>query len=259
MKENKTPLILITIAAVWFVLTEILFRTIGMAMAPSGGIDMIASALVYVFLWRIIIFGPPIILIIIALLILLKRKDFTAFKFLLIGAAVIVLGFVLYNTAGKRILYTPSYMASHSQAFDEYCNNNLNELEKTSHTEQDHIMSYVYWQAEHILSKTKKWVDSPEEEKEYVEAFLDYRLKELPNVKKYEYLPDIFSILQNKEQKTYLTDEQLDEVLSYTKANAWCLNHYGYSTPIVSSDNSMVIIYYNDNTVDLIEIYTLDY
>ena len=258
--KNKLPIVLFIAAVVWFIVSHILMWTLGMKLAPSGGIDAIGSALLYVLLWRIIVWVPPLIFIILSLLILLHRKYPKFFVICVIVPAVIVVMLVIYNTVIKRVIYTPSYLARHTKSYKEYCEQDLNEFERTKETVQDHINDYIYWQSEHILEKVNKWANTPDKQKAYVEAFLNYRIHELPDVTDYKYISDVLSVLDSNFEgdSVRLSSDKINDLLVYTGAAAWCDKHYGYGSPIVDIDNPTVILYYNDNTIDAIDIYLIN-
>ncbi|MBQ3061781.1 MAG: hypothetical protein IJD02_04995 [Lachnospiraceae bacterium] len=71
---NNTAKCLLITAGVWFLIGSILMRTVGSAFAPSGGLDSLADALVYAFIWEIVVLGVPIILLIIGVVIWLINR-----------------------------------------------------------------------------------------------------------------------------------------------------------------------------------------
>lgn len=243
---NKTKFIkIVIIAIIWFVVGHILMYTIGAQHVPSGGLDSIANAILYVALWRIFASVIPIIIILISALIWL----YTAHpRFIKICFIIIIFGICTYKAA-KFIIYTPQYLAENSESYKEVCEQ-MNNFEKNEETECDRIDYYIEWQTSTVLDKAKIRAKTKEEKYDYIIAFLDYRIKELPNVVSYKYIQDA-SIIVDTDKKSY---EQEEMLLKYTKATNWCENHY-YKTRYVDFEKPIIIIYYDDNTVDAINLY----
>lgn len=223
--------------------------TIGSSYAPSGGLDSIATAVLYVLLWRIFVSGIPLCIILISALIWL----YTAHpKLVKICFILIILGLCAYK-ATKFMIYTPNYLAKNSVSYKEACEQ-MNNFERYEKTECDRIDYYLESQSRSVLEKAKLKAKTKEEKYDYIIAFLDYRIKELPNVVNYEYISDA-SIIVDKDEDNYIQKEML---LKYTKATNWCEDHY-YKTSTIDFDKPIFIIYYNDNTVDAINLYEFPY
>nr|MCR4640404.1 hypothetical protein [Lachnospiraceae bacterium] len=59
---NKKLLIILGISLLWMILGRVLYIVIGQKRGPKGGLDSLADAVVYVFIWRIFITGLPLLL-----------------------------------------------------------------------------------------------------------------------------------------------------------------------------------------------------
>ena len=59
---NKKLLVILGISLLWIIIGWILYIFVGADHGPKGGLDSIGNAIAYVFLWKLLIYGPPILL-----------------------------------------------------------------------------------------------------------------------------------------------------------------------------------------------------
>lgn len=173
-----------------------------------------------------------------------------AIKVVVIVIAIIISSIVLYNTIGKRIIYTPAYMANHTESYAEQ---KFNEYERTKYTEQDRIMYYISSKLEQIQVKTH-WVTDKDSREEYIKEFMDKCTNELPNVNGWEYIADM-SIIEGID----ITDDYIDshekEAIAKYIGKTWNTNHL-YQTSIAGIESTayLILVYYDDGTMDAVDL-----
>ena len=138
---------LLIIAVLWLIVGHILMWTLARKFAPSGGIDAVGKAIFYVMVWKISVWGPPIILASISLFSWLYSNHRWMIKFVIIAVVLVLVLRKLYNTLGRQILMTPKKNASSIQKYPDWLEDEMKSRSsrymKSRWTEYDEICDYI--------------------------------------------------------------------------------------------------------------------
>ena len=190
MKTRKMKTLII-IAILWFVIGTVLMQTVAIKFAPSGGIDSIAGALVYVFIWRFMVFVPPVLFLIGSIYMWLYDNHRNVFQILSGVCVCFVILIILYNTKIKWIVYSPKYVARQMQSYTDYAASSLNEYEKENWNEKEVLSHYVDFRINHVVGKIiRRPVLNGKIIERYVDAFMDYHAKGIPSLAEWDYVPN---------------------------------------------------------------------
>ena len=189
--KNKKMKTLIIIAILWFIIGFILMNTVAVKFGPSGGIDSIANALVYVIAWRFMVFVPPVLFLIGSIYMWLYDNHRNVFQIVSAVCVCAVILMILYNSVIKWFVYSPKYVAAQIQSYTDYAANSLNDYERAHWDEKAIISHYVDYRVDHVVEIIiKRPVLNGKVIERYVDAFMDYHTKEISYLAEWDYVPN---------------------------------------------------------------------
>ncbi len=245
--------------------------------APSGGLDSLGAAIVYVFLWKIAIFVLPVIIAGAVVLIYLFKNNRKVFRYVLIaGAVCFVLRFVcnfLYDNVIHKAIFTPEYAAK--QTYDYMFTGSYKEWDELNgryhvteyeHTEYDNTCDFLDDLMDDLEDEVRHvYPDTYEDEgfiEPYIDAVMNERKGELPvNVTGWKYIPKIGDLVSvpsyaGDDDSFLLSDESYDELAEYfnTPLNTEHRypRYYDSATAQFYSWSQVLIVFYDNGMMDLI-------
>ncbi|MCR4779150.1 MAG: hypothetical protein K5858_09920, partial [Lachnospiraceae bacterium] len=259
---------LFVIAVAWLVIGFVLILTVGQKFAPSGGLDALASAIVYVFFWRIIVFVPPVVLSCISLFTWLKGSHPGAIKYVLVGVGAALVFIFLWNTFGKKLTVTPESNAKRIPIYETWL---AEEKERNANwgikgwTEHDYIYEYVKEKVVNdTLSNLKNAHPGEFEElrKTYIDAAMENVMGGISHVTGWEYVRDVETITGGRSDAPdygYLLNnsELLQIAMRYGRElnrDHW-YDRYQFGSSFTndySSTYPMMMLFYDDGTMDIV-------
>ena len=192
---NRKLIWILGISAAWLILGWVLYILIGAKHGPKGGLDSIANAIAYVFLWRLLIFAPPALFTMPGVFAWLFQNHRTAF-FLTVGVmALCLLSAGIFHKFIRKKISTPERIAARTEGFAEWERKQYGV--RDSWTESDLVCEYIG----DLVSETMAEYRSlfPEDNiglrTSYIDAAMEAHYRELPHVEGWEYIPDIRAII----------------------------------------------------------------
>lgn len=259
---------LLIIAILWLIVGHILMWALARKFAPTGGMDAVGKAIFYVMVWKISVWGPPIILASISLFSWLYSNHRWMIKYVILALVLVIVLWKLYNTLGRQILMTPKKNASSIQKYPDWLEDEKNFYSRYGQsrwTEYDYICDYI---GQKVVDATVSNIHRiyPRTYQEirvnYVNTALEETTKAVPHVTGYEYIMDITSIIgkrANSPSYGYLlgNEELLAVAEHYGKRlnTEHALNIYQFGKSAFNnfhSDYPMVALFYDDGTMDLV-------
>ncbi len=273
---TKHLLILLGIAGLLHIISMLFFIN---ADAPSGGIDAIGPALVYVFLFRIITFWLPIIIGIGACLLWLYHNQRKLFKYaVIIITACLVLylgGRHIYDNHIRQIVYTPEYAAKNS--YNHYKTSSYAEWNESwygikekyqgvTDTPCDKTCEFLHMLLDDMVSELRSAnidVSDLEIMQQYIDAIMKERSGEVPvNITGWKYvgkLSELVSTPSYSDDGEFLLNDTSYRELEEKFKMPLCSEHqysryYDSATAQFYSWTSAVIVFYDDGTMDIVII-----
>ena len=87
---------------------------------PEGGLDKIGEAIAYVFIWRLFIYGLPILVSGVSFCLWLYQNHRKAVIWLLLAIAVCIVFAVAYRIWGRKLVETPERTAARIDTFEKW-------------------------------------------------------------------------------------------------------------------------------------------
>lgn len=260
---------IILICIGWIIIQNLLagfFTSMGFTPV-SGGIDKIADALIFAFIWRFFVFILPIVVMIISTLIWMFQYERAVFLITIVLMIIGSLSAAIYYKYGRGITITPSKETAKLITYKEW------RREKESgpyrygisgRTENDYICEYVKDEIvdniSHDLISVRK-ADWKEKRLSYINNAMTRKAP--PTVKNWEFVSDISSIVpkrNNVPSYGYLLNR--DELLTISEHYNKALNEehwndrYKSKDPLSGDDFSsnypMMMLFYYDGTMDIV-------
>ncbi len=256
---------LLLIALIWLVAGRLLMWTLGAALAPSGGLDSIAAALVYVLFWRLLVWGPPIVLALIGLFSWIWKAHRGALVYIILGVVLLIAAVTVYQKVLRKYLLTPKRCAAKIESYaswaeEERKGNALWGL--TEWTEQDYICEYVKEEVANATLGRLLDVRQDADDKlraKYLEASMERAVKDIPHVTGWENVQDILRILtpRSDDDRFYLEDADYVAISAHygrpLSRDHWNDRYTGRNSSADGflSEYPMMMIFYDDGTMDI--------
>ena len=261
---NTKLFIVLGISVLWIIAGILIYEFIGSKHGPDGGLDSIANAIVYVFFWRIIIYGIPVLVSAVSIFLWLFQNHRKAFVCVIAAIIVCILASVVYNKCLKKHVNTPERVAENLQTYEEWYKEQksrygLNE----KYTESDLICDYVHDTVYDALTEYRIMYseDDLALRTEYVNAALEARCSEIPHVESWEYIPDIRTLIPPRgdgDNEFLLNNSELCTVAEHYKkelrTDHW-YDRYQFKDSVIAEWYSwmpMCAVIYDDGTMDLV-------
>ncbi len=258
---NRKLIWILAIALVWLIAGCILYAAVGVKRGPKGGLDSIANAIVYVFLWRIVIFVLPALFAAAGMSAWLWQNHRTVF-FLVAG--VIVLGLILAGIFHKFIrkkISTPERVAAHTESYEKWERKQYGVSDER--TESDLVCEYLADLVSETMTEYRSMF--PEEDiahrTSYIDAALEAHCRELPHVEGWEYIPDIRALIPARadgDEKFLLGNAELRTAAAHYQRNLnrnhW-YDRYQFERSVISEWYSwlpMLAVFYDDGGMDFV-------
>ena len=260
---GKKLMIVLGISFLWIIAGWILYVFWGSEHGPEGGLDSIADAIAYVFIWKLFIYVPPIFLTVSSTLLWLWQNHRKAIIWLL---AAVVIAFVLtkvYDRYIRKMVYTPERVATHTESFEEWEQKRRNDGVSEKWTENDLVCEYIGDLINKTLGEFRSMYDEDEigTRTSYINAAVEAHYKEIPHVEGWEYIPDIRKIIPARidgDDKFLLNNSELCGVAEHYQRtlnrNHW-YDRYQFEQTVIAEWYSwlpMFVIFYDDGTLDII-------
>ena len=253
--KTKIYLIILGILIAKFVLSFVLFQTVGLDNAPEGGLDSIADAIVYVWLWELFAVYIPIAEIVGLTLVWLFMSHRKVFIALLAGAVTVVVGYLVYDNILKKYVMTPERAAQKVKPYEEW-------LEEASVSYR--FSSFDYSDEDFICEYAEEVTDDayytfadlhpdgdPALKEEYISAAMEQAFRNTSYVTGWEYVPDVDGIVT--QTTAGLDTGALSEYYGRPLNNDHYFNRYGdLMANGLYHDSSLMVIFYGDGTMDLV-------
>ena len=252
----------VALSVLWLVSGMLLYAFIGVKHGPDGGLDKLADAFVYVFIWRLLIYGPPILITSVAFALWLIQNHIKAVPIAVIIIIALILGRILYIKFFRKIIYTPEKVAAGISSFEKWRSHNAGES-SVEYTEHDIICNYI----KYVISETMNEYRSmhPKDDVGLKTAFSDAALKahcpELSQVEGWEYFPDIKKLIPPRsdgDERFLLSNSDFRHIADRyhrTMNRDHRYDRYQFkNSPIAEwfSWLPMLAIFYNDGTMDMV-------
>lgn len=182
---------MLLIAVIWLIIGYTLMHTVAVKLAPSGGIDSIGQALAYVIIWKFLVLVPPFLMLIGSIFMWLFDNHKNIFQIIIASCVCIAILIILYNSAIKWMVYSPSYVARHTQSFSDYVEGSLNNYERAHWDKKETISHYVDFRVNHVIGKIIRRPDlSAQLIEKYIDTFMDYQAEQIPYLKSWDFIPN---------------------------------------------------------------------
>lgn len=260
--SNKKLFLILGISLLWIIAGIVLYITVGAEHGPSGGLDSIAEAIVYVFFWQALTYGPPLLASAVTLCLWLWQHHRKVLLWIALGIVALAVLSAVYQRFFRKLVHTPKYEARQISSYEDWkVDWNMGGL-FDYWTESDLICEYA---GDVVSEATAAWRDLyPEEDidrkEAYIDAAMEAHYRELPGVTGWEYLPDVTELLTGHGSDTkYLLDHEDFLAVAEHYGRPLNLDHwrdvYEYDSAVVAEYYSwlpMMVIFYEDGTMDLI-------
>lgn len=256
-------LIILGISLLWIILGHIVYALIGVKRGPKGGLDSLADALVYVFVWRILIYGLPILLSLAAASAWLWQNHRPAVVWVIAAIVLLILGMVIYNKCIRKHVLTPERVAARVEAYDEWVEKERERGLREDRTVHDQICDYVGEIVGDVLAEYRSIYDedSPERKRSYIDAVMEAHYREIPKVIGWEYIPDVRSLLpkhDDGDNKFLLNNREMRTLAEHyekTLQRDHRYDRYCFEDTVIAEWYSwlpVLAIFYEDGTMDLV-------
>lgn len=253
--KTRIYLIILGILIARFVLSFVLFQTVGLANAPEGGLDSIADAIVYAWMWELFAIYIPLIEIAGVTLVWLFMSHRKVFAGLIAAAVTLTAGYLVYDNIIKKHVMTPERAARDIKPYEEWLEEASDSYLYSSfdYSDEDFICEY----AEEVIDDAYyTFADlhpdgDPGLKEEYISAALEQAFRNTSYVTGWEYVPDVDRIIT---QNTIGLDTgALSDHYGRQLNNDHYFNRYGdLAANGLYRDSSLVVIFYEDGTIDLV-------
>ena len=260
---NLKMMIVLGIALLWIVAGWVLYAFVGAKHGPEGGLDSIANAIVYVFVWKLFIYVPAIILSAVSFSLWLYQNHRKAIIWVVAAIIACIVFTAIYNRYLRKMVDTPERVAGRINSFEEWNQHRLSSGVDEKWTESDYVCEYV----EDIISEAVTECRSmyPEDDiaagTSYINAAMNAHYRELPHVEGWEYIPDVRDIspargdgdnefLLNHSELCYVSEHYNRSL----RRDHW-YDRYQFERFVIAEWYSwlpMCAIFYDDGTMDII-------
>ncbi len=244
---------------------------------PSGGIDSIASALIYAFMFRIITFGLPALIATASLLMWLYHNQKKLFKYVVIAIPICIIlylsGRYVYDNHVRKMVFTPEYAAKDSYdhymsssyiEWDEEWNGIEEKYEGVTDTPYDKSCQFLHLLYDYMGAEMRSANINMSDDKlmeQYIDAIMQERKSELPvKVTDWQYVPRLSALVSTpsySDDGDFLLNDSSYAELEEKFGRPLCSDHkysryYGSSTSQFYSWLSAVIVFYDNGTMDIV-------
>ena len=253
----------VALSVLWIVSGMLLYAFIGVKHGPDGGLDKLADAVVYVFIWRLFIYGPPVLITVLFFALWLIQNHIKAVPIAVIIIIALILGRILYIKFFRKIIYTPEKVAAGISSFEKWRSHN-DEKSSVEYTEHDIICRY----SQYVISETMNEYRSMQSEDDvglktaFIDAALKAHCQELSQVEGWEYFPDIKKLLipprRDGDERFLLSNSDFRHIAGHyhrtMNRDHWYDRYQFKNSPIAEwfSWLPMLAIFYNDGTMDMV-------
>ncbi len=260
---NTKLLIILGLSVLWIIAGTALYSLVGVKFGPDGGLDSIADAIVYVFFWRIMIYGIPLLVSGVTLFLWLFQKHRKVFVWIIAAVIVCITALIIYDKCLKKHVNTPERVAGHIDTYEEWGKEQARYGTTEKYTESDRICEYVQDVIYNAVSEYHSMNDEDDlaRRTEYVNAALEAHYKELPHVESWEYIPDIRKLIplrSDGDDEFLLNHSELCAVADHygkkLRTDHW-YDRYQFESSAIAEWYSwlpMCAVIYDDGTMDIV-------
>ncbi len=256
-------LIILGISLLWMILGRVLYIVIGQKRGPKGGLDSLADAVVYVFIWRIFITGLPLLLSLTGGFTWLWQNHRPAVKWVMAGIVLLILGMVIYDKCIKKHVLTPERVAANTAAFDAWAEKEKKRGNYENRTFHDQICEYVGDIVSDVLAEYRGLYpeDRADLKRSYIDAAMEAHYRELTGVTGWEYIPDVRTLLpkhDDGDNKFLLNNREMRMIAEHyektLQRDHW-YDRYCFEDTVIAEWYSwlpVLAVFYEDGTMDLV-------
>ena len=260
---NTKLLIILGLSFLWIVAGEILYALIGASHGPKGGLDKIGEALVYVFIWKLFIYGPPVLVSAGSFCLWLYQNHRKAIIWLLLAAAVCIIFAVAYKNYFRKFVDTPERIAARIDSYEKWEQEQQIYRIQKDRTVPDSICDYVKEMVSEAVSEFCSMYpeDDINMKISYINAAMEAHMQELPGVVGWEYIPDVRDIVPPRadgDEKFLLNNSELCIVAEHfqrsLRRDHW-YDRYQFERYVIAEWYSwlpMMAVFYDDGTMDIV-------
>ena len=253
----------VALSVLWIILGMLLYIFIGVKHGPQGGLDKLANAVVYVFIWRLFIYGPPILITTLLFALWLIQNHIKAVPIVVLIIVTLILSGLLYKRFFRKIIYTPERVAAGISSYEEWHRHNAGYF-SAGYTEHDMICKYIRYIISESLNEYRSMYS--EDDTGLKTAFIDAALKahcpELSQVEGWEYFPDIKKLpippRRDGDERFLLSHSDVRHIADHyhrtMNRDHWYDRYHFKNYAIIEwySWLPMLAVFYNDGTMDMV-------
>ena len=260
---NIKLLVILGVSLVWIFAGWLLYAFIGVSKGPEGGLDKIGEAIAYVFIWKLFIYGPPILISGISFCLWLYQNHRKAIIWLLLVIAVCIILAIAYRIHFRKLVNTPERIAARIDTFEKWGQKKRKYGLTEDRTLSDQICDYV----KDVVSDARAICCSMYSEDDidmkalYINAALEAHYRELTGVVGCEYIPDVRDIIPARgdgDGKFLLNNSELCLAADHfqrTLRTDHYRDKYQFESSAIAEWYSwlpMTAIFYDDGTMDIV-------
>ncbi len=260
---NTKLLVILGISVIWIFAGMLLYSFIGVSHGPEGGLDKIGEAIAYVFIWRLFIYGLPILVSGVSFCLWLYQNQRKAIIWLLLAIAVCIVLAVAYRIWGRKLVETPERTAARIDTFEKWEQKMRRYGFPEDRTGSDRICDYVKDTVSEAVSVCRSMYpdDDINMKTLYINAALEAHFRELPGVVGCEYIPDIRDIIPARpdgDDRFLLNNSELCLAAGHfqrTLKTDHYRDRYQFESDAIAEWYSwlpMTAIFYDDGTMDIV-------
>ncbi len=252
----------LVLSVLWLVSGILLYAFIGVKHGPDGGLDKLADAFVHVFIWRLLIYGPPVLITSVAFALWLIQNHIKAIPIVVIIIITLILSGLLYKKYFKKIIYTPEKVAAGLCSFEEWHSRHAGDVSRKD-TEHDTICEYIGYLISEALSEYRSmhFEDDVSLKTAFIDAALKAHCSGLSPVESWKYFPDIKKLIPPRsdgDERFLLSNSDFRHIADRyhrTMNRDHRYDRYQFKDSVIAEWYSwlpMLAIFYNDGTMDMV-------
>ncbi|WP_044974202.1 hypothetical protein [Ruminococcus sp. HUN007] len=256
-------LVIIGLSVLWIAAASVIYVLIGSEHGPHGGLDSIADAIVYAFIWKLFIYVLPVLVSVISFMMWLWQKHRRSFIWITAAAILCASASVVYERCLKKYVHTPEYAARKTESFEKW-----NERQYVSgiyekYTESDRICTYINSIVSDAVSEWEMYCPPEDEEKKlvYINSVMEAHSGELSHVESWEYIPDVRKLIpprKDGDPKFLLNNAEMCMIADHygkkLRTDHW-YDRYQFKDSFIAEWYSWLpemAVIYDDGTMDLV-------
>ncbi len=256
-------LIILGISLVWIFAGWLLYGFVGVSHGPEGGIDKIADTLVYILLWKLLIYVPPILVSGVSFSLWLYQNHPKSIKWVLLAIAGCIMLSIAYKKCFRKMIDTPKRIAAHIISYENWLTKQKRYKIHENITSSDYICDYVKSIISDAISECCSMYpdDDISTKTLYINAAMEAHYQEIPGVTGWEYIPDVRDIVPARadgDGKFLLNNRDLCLIAEHFQRSFrrehW-YDRYQFKDFVIAEWYSwlpMTAVFYDDGTMDLV-------